>query len=230
MLTHLRSLGYPISQPVIATSPVAVAKYLFSTYPPIVVPSYRSLNLDHSNMYDDFNLDDPLTDLEESMMVVDNRPSIEVFCHYAIVWKDIHLLSFSELFLKLNLDVMNNVVHVDLSHNKLLRIPEEIMALPNLESLNVSHNELHAFPSLDLWKNSNLAILNISHNKIHKGSFATGGSLHGVVNNKLWYLDISHNGLRTLPPWVLHLHGLHSLHLEHNKKVCVLCVHARMCV
>ena len=220
LLTHLRSLGYPVSQKVIAQNPTAMARYLYNTYPLIVVPSFR--NIDNQPALYEQEFCDDLFDLEKSMEVVDNRPYIEVMRLYALIWKDIHLVTFSEDFLKASPKDIKHIVHVDLSHNKLLRIPDELVSLPNLKSLNISHNELHGFPFPNVW-GPKLAILNLSHNKIYKGSFPSGGSLQSgsSVNKKLWYLDISSNNLQLLPPWVLQLHGLRSLHLENNKKVCM---------
>ena len=217
LLTHLRSLGYPVTQKVIARNPTAMAKYLYHTYPLIVVPSFR--NIDNHPLYEQESLDD-LFDLERSMEVIDNRPYIEVMRLYALVWKDIHLVTFSEDFLRTTTKDIKFIVHVDLSYNKLLRVPDELVSLPNLESLNVSYNELHGFPLPNAW-GPKLAILNLSHNKIYKKSFSSGGSLNpgSSINRKLWYLDISSNHLPAFPPWVLQLCGLRFLHLEGNKKV-----------
>lgn len=214
LLTHLRSLGYPVSQKVIAQNTTAMAQYLYHTYPPIVVPSFRNID-NHPTLYEQESADD-LYDMEKSMEVIDSRPYIEVMRLYALIWKDIHLVTFSEDFLKASPKDIKFIVHVDLSHNKLLRIPEELVSLPNLESLNISHNELHGFPFPSIW-GQKLAMLNLSHNKIYKGSFPSGGSLQ--LNKKLCYLDISSNNLHMLPPWVLQLHGLHFLNLGNNKKV-----------
>ena len=217
LLTHLRSLGYPVSQKVIAQNPTAMAQYLYHTYPLIVVPSFRNID-NHPALYEQESSDD-LYDMEKSMEVIDNRPYIEVMRLYALIWKDIHLVTFSENFLKASPKDLKFIVHVDLSHNKLLRVPDELVSLPNLESLNVSHNELHGFPFPNTW-GPKLAILNLSHNKIYKGSFPSGSNLHaGSPNRKLCYLNISSNNLQMLPSWVLQLHGLHFLHLENNKKV-----------
>ena len=223
LLTHLRSLGYPVGQRVIAESPVAMAQYLYHTYPPIVVPSFRNID-NQPTLYEQETCDE-LFDLEKSMEVVDNRPYMEVTRLYALIWKDIHLVIFSEAFLEASTVDMKFIVHVDLSHNKLLRVPDALVTLPSLKSLNVSHNELHGFPLPDVWgARSKLAILNLSHNKIYKGTFTPSGGLHtgSMVNRTLWYLDISSNNLQILPAWVLQLHGLRSLHMEYNKKVLFL--------
>lgn len=220
LLTHLRSLGYPVGQKVIVQNSVAMAQYLYHTYPPIVVPSFR--NIDNQPALYEQECFDELFDLERSMEVIDNRPYMEVTRLYALVWKDIHLETFSEAFLEASTVNMKSIVHVDLSHNKLLRVPGELVTLPSLKSLNVSYNELNGFPLPDAW-GSKLAILNLSHNKIYKGAYTPSGGLHtGAQTNKtLWYLDISSNNLQTLPPWVLQLRALRSLHVENNKKVRV---------
>lgn len=226
LLTHLRNLGYPISQTVIAKSSDAMARYLHHTYPPVIIPSFH--NIEQPPLYEDTLDDNPLVlELEKSMEVVDNRPYMEVRGLYALIWKDIHLVTFAEAFLKASTIDTKAIVHVDLSHNKLLRIPDELISLPNLKSLNVSYNELQAFPFPEVWgKNSKLAILNISHNKVAKGTFPSGGSLQpgSWTNSQLWYLDISYNSLQMLPSWVLQLQGLRSLHLENNKRVRI-CMH-----
>lgn len=224
LLTHLRSLGYPVSQKVIVQNSTAMAKYLYKTYRPIPMPLFRNIESQPA-LYEQEAFDE-LYDLEKSMEVIDSRPYIEMMGLHALIWKDIHLVTFTKKFLEASTVDVKSIVHVDLSHNKLLKIPGELVTLPNLESLNISHNELQGFPYPDMWGiKSKLAILNISHNRIYKDSFSSGGSLHtgSLINKQLWYLDISSNNLQRFPLWVLQLHGLRSLHLENNKKVLFIC-------
>lgn len=58
-----------------------------------------------------------------------------------------------------------NVVELDLSHNALIELPEELVQLTELSALNVSKNSFSKFPSV-LSNMDSLKILNISFNSL----------------------------------------------------------------
>ncbi|CAI2308169.1 unnamed protein product [Caenorhabditis sp. 36 PRJEB53466] len=81
------------------------------------------------------------------------------------------------------------VVHVNLAGNRLERVPEAVLALPNLVALNISHNSLES------------------------------GNSSILASTELEMLDVSFNQLDTLPSeWLEKCEKrLAHLHLEHNR-------------
>jgi internalin A len=124
---------------------------------------------------------------------------------------------------------------LDLSDNRLERVPEGIIRLSNLTTLNLSNNRIREVPgviahlsnltALDLSSNqiievteditrlSKLTTLNLSSNKLRE--------VHEVITRlfKLTSLNLSHNQLREVPERIALLASLTTLDLSHNELI-----------
>ncbi|XP_067017125.1 leucine-rich repeat serine/threonine-protein kinase 1-like isoform X3 [Acropora muricata] len=123
---------------------------------------------------------------------------------------------------------------LNLSHNKLKRLPRGIQGCASLTKLYLDHNSLKEFPMP--WK-SPLQILDLSHNSFTHFScnvelvWASSLKRLNLSNNKLtsisWSvcqlsclqdLDVSHNALKCLPkPEFWTSSTMHKLNLSYNK-------------
>ena len=103
---------------------------------------------------------------------------------------------------------------LDLCRNALQSIPAEIVQLPMLRNVNLSHNQLRSLPECP-WGNT-LSFLNVGENNL--------SSLpNGLSNAKLNSLNIKHNlftEVREIPldyvsvmSWTLVVEGHSSLHV-----------------
>ncbi|KAI9294631.1 RNI-like protein [Neoconidiobolus thromboides FSU 785] len=105
-----------------------------------------------------------------------------------------------------------NLKILNLSHNKLQHLPQELFNL-KLTELNLSHNEIQDFNYNILNKeiNETLVTLNLSNN------FIT--NIHDSINqlNKLVNLDLSNNKLQQLPIEIKELQSLTTLNLKRNR-------------
>ena len=133
---------------------------------------------------------------------------------------------------------------ISLAGNSLENIPEELMQLSFLTTLNLSHNNLEQYPSILRWNCPKLRDLNLSHNKLLDSSekllkqmrranvdyMADSADRHSQPQQKLLQLtghnlypcvyslktvDLSHNSrLSQLPDWVCVLPNLALLNLQ----------------
>ena len=99
---------------------------------------------------------------------------------------------------------------LDLTYNGLQTIPEAIAKLHNLTSLDLSHNYLAELPE-DIGQLHNLTTLGLSSNQLK----ALPEAITKLQN--LTSLDLSANGLETLPEDIAKLQNLTSLNLSGNK-------------
>ena len=102
---------------------------------------------------------------------------------------------------------------ISLAGNSLENIPEELMQLSFLTTLNLSHNNLEQYPSILRWNCPKLRDLNLSHNKLLDSSekllkqmrranvdyMADSADRHSQPQQKLLQLT----GHRSLPMCVL---------------------------
>lgn len=61
---------------------------------------------------------------------------------------------------------MDDLHRIDVSHNRLERLPLELFLLPNLTSLKASHNQLQVLPAFPRWQCTALQVLDVSHNEL----------------------------------------------------------------
>ncbi|XP_053107680.1 leucine-rich repeat serine/threonine-protein kinase 2 isoform X2 [Hemicordylus capensis] len=138
------------------------------------------------------------------------------------------LTSFVENVLKecLKLDILNagmnsldalpvlpfSITTLKLSQNNFSSVPEAVLLLPHLRSVDLSNNEIISLPGPVHWKSSNLRELLFSHNKI------SVLDLNEKVFSwsRLEKLHLSHNKLKEIPPQIGFLSNLTSLDVSYN--------------
>lgn len=134
---------------------------------------------------------------------------------------------------------LRHLTHLDISSNLLERIPEqEIGALQNLKSLNLSHNDIKVIP-YEVGDLAKLEVLDVSENSL--GQLTDGQALPESIGNlsklkelklqgnlisklpvqfkylkKLEELDISNNHFQVLPMEVAQLENLRALNVANN--------------
>jgi len=108
---------------------------------------------------------------------------------------------------------------LNLSHNMLSQLPDEMANLVNLRELYVDHNVIVKLPA-SLFNVKTLQILNASNNAITSVP-AEVGQLHSLER-----LDLSNNSIRRLPPEIRGCEKLKELCLRGNPW---LCPQARVC-
>ena len=107
--------------------------------------------------------------------------------------------------------ILNKLIGLDLSHNKIMQIPMELLVwLHNLERLDLSYNKITFIPTKisDL---HNLKNLDLSHNKIQIIPKQLGNLLN------LQQLDLSHNKIKEIPIEMSNLTNLEELGLARNQ-------------
>ena len=223
ILTHLRDLGYAVPPELIDRYQETMREYLFAEYPLQVVPRFSHVKSEEQvvDEFDDYSLEE----YDEPLVVIDRRPTLQVTRMYHLMWKDISLTSFKRVFLDPNSIPVYNIAHIDLSYNYLTSVPVQFFQIPNLESLNISHNQITQLPGIELWNTrTKLQILNASHNQITGDNYSPlqyrkhGGRVRTPFP-EFWHLDLSHNDFRTFPHWVLHFPFLKHLNIQNNPRV-----------
>ena len=111
----------------------------------------------------------------------------------------------------------NRLSHVKLSHNQLKErapwhVPKFVLQLPNLVSLDISHNMITQLPPPSVWGSRCLRDLNVSHNRISKLNLDASTSLWSTLSN----LNLASNRIDQLPEDIGRLSNLTSLDLSHN--------------
>ena len=221
ILTHLRDLGYAVPAELIERYPEIMREYLFIEYPLKLVPKFTQVELEEPELNVE---EDSLDESDEPLNVVDTRSTLKQIKSYHLMWRDISLRLFSQVFLDPATVPLYYITHIDLSHNLLVSVPSQFFRMYNLESINLSHNAITSLPSIDLWSTtSKLQVLNVSHNQI------VGDAISPILYRKntgnrvpfqdLWYLDLSHNHYPAFPNWILHFSALRHLNIGHNPKV-----------
>ena len=131
-----------------------------------------------------------------------------------------------------------NIRVIDLQQNHLQSIPLEVFCLPNVEEIDLSHNECMELPSG--WKCVQLKELTLSHNQLVtlptsvwalpalKKLVATDNKIEtlleeqvrskeDMVSKSLEHIDLSNNNLIQLPSFLFLLPSLKKVILQHNK-------------
>eukprot|EP01126_Amoeba_proteus_P050539 TRINITY_DN5982_c0_g1_i5.p1 TRINITY_DN5982_c0_g1~~TRINITY_DN5982_c0_g1_i5.p1 ORF type:complete len:320 (+),score=51.75 TRINITY_DN5982_c0_g1_i5:272-1231(+) len=109
-----------------------------------------------------------------------------------------------------NINLKNNLTILNLSRNKIEKLPDELFVCVNLVELNVSHNQLKVVPDSLTYNLYQLHTLDLSHNQI--------GELPWEWVNmiSLRHLNFKSNQLEFLPP-PIGLLLLQVLNLEGNR-------------
>ena len=127
--------------------------------------------------------------------------------------------------------------HISLSYNRLISIPEELMQLQSLITLNLSNNQIEEIPSIIRWNCPKLREFNLSHNLLVDVPYSLfkGGnqgrriSVHAGVSNETHAapqrMVLRLTGHNLYPC----IHSMMSVDISHNPKltrvpewVCVL--------
>ncbi|KAF1323619.1 Tkl protein kinase, partial [Globisporangium splendens] len=103
----------------------------------------------------------------------------------------------------------HQLVHLDVSFNKLRKLPREIGELRSLEVVYLSQNELQELPN-ELTQLSRLRDLKCDHNRLQSLPLAIGHL------TELLHLDVPFNALETLPASMMELKALASLYANDN--------------
>ena len=106
------------------------------------------------------------------------------------------------------------VTKLEIQHNELEKIPEDLLQLPCLVELNISHNILQDLPNVLEWSPS-LTTLDLSHN--HLRNFP-----ETVEAPSMLQLSISHNQFRSVPKSICSFPLLQSLDISSNQDILAL--------
>ncbi|XP_030387086.1 protein windpipe [Scaptodrosophila lebanonensis] len=98
---------------------------------------------------------------------------------------------------------------IDLSYLELTRLSHALTNLPNLTSVDLSHNELHEIGHLS----KRIKKLNLKHNRLTSSKLVK-------LPQHLQVLNLQHNAITNLPLELTHLHHLMQLELSHNSINC----------
>jgi len=132
---------------------------------------------------------------------------------------------------------LNNLWNLDLQNNKISSLPEEIWQLGSLTVLTLNNNELNWIPS-EIWDLDSLQILNLSNNHLNdlpstiwdlenlkELDLSKNSLLHDDLYplcdsrsrlKNLTSLNLSWNGLSTMPDSIKILESLQNLDLSNN--------------
>ena len=120
-------------------------------------------------------------------------------------------LSFNKLEkLPVEIASLTKLNILTLDHNRLISLPDEIGSMIDLGTLNLAHNQIVSLPD-SLTKLQNLSTLNVSFNLL----VALPESIEKLV--RLSALQASHNALASVPSSLAQTPGLTTLDLESNR-------------
>ena len=111
--------------------------------------------------------------------------------------------------LKAALEYKGQVKHLNLSNQKLKKIPKEVFEFPNLRTLDLSNNKITEIPK-EIGQLTKLEELNLTKNKIDELPKEIGNL------SRLLVLKFRNNGLFTLPKEIGELGRLETVDLNGN--------------